>query len=298
VEKLSTGQVQADVFFPRIDELKQIIEGRLVQPLNHSYIPNYPNLWPQLHDPFYDVGWRYTVPYAVYTTGITWRKDYVPKGDDPTTLGWAAPWQRKYKGKVAVLDDYRDGLALGLLKNGIYDLNTSVPRQINKARDSLISLANLVDVHVDLDDYTNVPSGQVWIHEAFSGDMAPAASYMSKGVNVDVIGYWFPKDGRGPVGNDTVTIPRSSKSPVLAHLFLSYLLDLSNALENTSYMGFMQPIEGTTPERLVAEKIIPPSLTSTTVVPSQLSRGMRELQLTPPTNALWEQAWQQFTHGI
>jgi spermidine/putrescine transport system substrate-binding protein len=199
---------------------------------------------------------------------------------------------------VAVLDDYREGLALGLLKNGIYDLSTSNPDQITQAKNSLIALGNLVNVHVDLNDYTNVPSGQIWIHEAFSGDMAAAASYMQKGVSVDVIGYWFPPDGRGPVGNDAVTLPRSGQNPVLAHLFLNYLLNLSNALENTSYIGYMQPIQGVTPQRLVKEKILPPSLASTAVIPAQLDRGVRELQLSPGTNALWEQAWQQFTHGI
>jgi spermidine/putrescine transport system substrate-binding protein len=298
VEKLSTGQVQADIFFPRIDVLTQAVRGKLIQPLNHSYIGNYSALWPELKTPFYDVGWRYTVPYTVYTTGITWRKDHVAASGDPTKLGWATPWQSRYKGKVAVIDDYREGLGLGLLKNGIYDLNTSDAAKLNQAKTSLIQLSKLVNVHVDENDYTNVPSGQIWIHQAFSGDMAAAGSYMPKGVSVDVIGYWFPPDGRGPVGNDVVTIPHSATNPVLAHLFIKYLLELSTALENTSYIGYMQPIQGVTAPRLIKEKIIPAALASTTVVPAQLSRGIRELQLAPATNAMWEQAWQEFTHGI
>jgi spermidine/putrescine transport system substrate-binding protein len=298
VEKLSTGQVKADLFFPRIDILAQMIQGKLIQPLNHSYITNYDALWPGLHNPFYDTGWHYTVPYTVYTTGITWRKDHIPRANDPTRLGWATPWQGRYKGKVAVIDDYREGIVLGLLKNGIDDVNTSVPAQINKAKQSLTQLTGLVDVHVDESDYTEVPSGQIWIHQAFSGDMAAAAAYMPKGVSVDVIGYWFPSDNRGPVGNDTVAIPRSATNPVLAHLFINELLQLSTALENTSYIGYMQPIQGVTSHRLIAEKILPPALASTTVLPEQLDRGLRELQLPAATNALWEQAWQEFTHGI
>ena len=298
IEKLSTGQIQADLFFPRIDVLAQTIDGKLVQPLNHSYITNYDALWTELRNPFYDVGWRYTVPYTVYTTGMTWRKDHVAKANDPTTLGWATPWQARYRGKVALIDDYREGICLGLLKNGIYDLNTSSPAMIKRSERSLNQLTSLVDVHVDESDYTNVPSGQIWIHQAFSGDMAAAASYMPKGVSVDVIGYWFPADGRGPVGNDVVTVPRSATNPVLAHLFINHLLELNTALENTSYIGYMQPIDGVTAQRLIREKIIPPALASTTVLPSQLTHGLRELELSPATNALWEQAWQEFAHGI
>jgi len=298
IEKLSTGQVQADLFFPRIDNLAQAIQGKLIQPLNHTYVTNYDALWPGLRNPFYDVGWHYTVPYAVYTTGITWRKDHIAPANDPTRLGYGTPWQRQYKGKVALIDDYREGLVLGLIKNGIYNFNTSDPAQINKAKNSLIELTGLVDVHVDESDYTNVPSGQIWIHQAFSGDMAAAAAYMPKGVSVDVIGYWFPSDNRGPVGNDTVAIPTSATNPVLAHLFINELLQLNTALENTSYIGYMQPIQGVTPQRLISEKIIPAALASTTVLPAQLDQGIRELQLSATTNALWEQAWQEFTHGI
>jgi spermidine/putrescine-binding protein len=61
-------------------------------------------------------------------------------------------------------------------------------------------------VHVDNNDYTLIPSGQIWIHHAWSGDIAAAQYYMPKGVSVDVVGYWFPPDGRGPVANDTITV--------------------------------------------------------------------------------------------
>jgi spermidine/putrescine transport system substrate-binding protein len=280
--------------------LGQLQAANLLRPLNHSYIPNIGQAWPEFSNPFYDTGWRYTIPYAVYTTGMTWRKDHVDENpyQMTNTKAWSMPWQAKYKGKVAVLDDYREGISLGLLKNNIYDLNASSPAQLATAKNSLIELTSLVDVHIDLNDFSNVPSGQIWIHEAFSGDMAAAAYYMPKGVSVDVIGYWFPKNNMGPVGNDTVTIPASGQNPVLAHLFLNYLLEESNALENTSYIGYMQPINGVTAAKLVQEKILPPSLSATVVTPAMLSNGLRELELAPTVDAQWEQAWQEFSGGL
>ena len=145
---------------------------------------------------------------------------------------WAMPWQGKYKGKVAILDDYRESISLGLMKNGIFDLNTTDPAQITKSQqDSLQNLAQLTNVHIDNNDYTEVPSGQIWIHHAWSGDMAAAAQYMPKGVPVDVVGYWFPTDGKGPVANDTNTVLRGAQNPVLAHLFLNYMDDLPNVAD-------------------------------------------------------------------
>ena len=108
----------------------------------------------------------------------------------------------------------------------------------------------LVNLHIDNNDYTSIPTGQTWIHHAWSGDMAAAAAYMPKGTPVEVVGYWFPTNGRGPVANDTMTVMSSGKNPVLAHLFLNYMLDLPNVLENISFNGYMQPINGVTPQVL------------------------------------------------
>ena len=57
--------------------LGDLIESKLIQPLNHSYIPNIQQAWPDFQNPYYDRGWQYTVPYTIYTTGIAWRKDKV-----------------------------------------------------------------------------------------------------------------------------------------------------------------------------------------------------------------------------
>jgi spermidine/putrescine transport system substrate-binding protein len=280
------------------DVLGQLIEGRLAQPLNHSYIPNITQAWPDYRDPFYDQDWQYTVPYTIYTTGITWRKDLVPENPYAMKNPWAMPWQAKYRGRVAILDDYREGICLGLMKNGIFHLNTTDYQQIALARQSLQDLSSLVNLRISQTDYSDVPAGETWITNAWSGDMAAAASYMPKGVNVDVVGYWFPPDGRGPVNNDTITVLKGASNPVLAHLFLNYLLDLPVALDNISFNGYMQPLNGVTPQVLVKEQILPPSLTSTVVLPSNFKTGLFELQLPVDADALWQQAWLVVSNGI
>ena len=79
VAKLRSGGVDFDVFFPTVDRLGKLVAGKLLQPVNLSYIPNLEaNIWPQLTSPFYDVGSRYTVPYVIYTTGIGYRRPRRP----------------------------------------------------------------------------------------------------------------------------------------------------------------------------------------------------------------------------
>jgi hypothetical protein len=80
-------------------------------------------------------------------------------------------------------------------------------------------------------------------------------------------------------------------------LFLNYFLDTNNALENISYNGYMQPLAGVTPGRLVKEKILPPSLTSTVVLESYFARGYRQLELPATANQQWQQDWLNVSRG-
>ena len=186
MSKLRSGLSYDLLIGATVDVLGQLIESQLVQPLNHSYIPNITQAWPDFTNPFYDQGWQYTVPYTIYTTGISWRKDLVDENPYAMSNPWAMPWQAKYKGRVAILDDYRESISLGLMKNGIFDLNTTDYRQIATSRQALEELSSLVNVRIDNNDYTEVPDGDTWIHHAWSGDMAAAASYMPKGVPVTI----------------------------------------------------------------------------------------------------------------
>jgi spermidine/putrescine transport system substrate-binding protein len=121
--KIQTGQLKFDIFFPTIDVLGKLVATNYLQPLNHDYIPNLKtNVWPQFSDtnqPFYDVGARYSVPYAVYTTGIGYRRDLLastPDASDKLIFGMSNPydilWDPKYSGKVGIYDDYREAIGM------------------------------------------------------------------------------------------------------------------------------------------------------------------------------------------
>ncbi len=294
ISKLASGQLKFDVFFPTVPVLGQLVAAKLIRPLNHSYIPNMTNVWRDYRNPFYDQAWQYTTPYSIYTTGMAWRKDKVNLAPS-----WNMPWEgARYKGKVAVLDDYREAITLALLRMGSSDVNTTSRSQINAAGKALSQLSALTHVRIDNNDWSDVPTGKTWIHQAWSGDMATAAQYLPKGTSIDTVGYWFPSNHRGPVANDLMVNPSSGANPVLAHLLINYLLDVNNALENYTYFGYMQPLTAVTPQRLVSEKLLPPQLVSTAVLPDYFRRGMFELELPPAANAVWESTWNSFSKGL
>ncbi len=292
--KLASGQLKFDVFFPTVSVLGQLVAAKMIRPLNHTYIPNMANAWPDYRNPFYDQAWQYTTPYSIYTTGIAWRKDKVN-----LSPSWNMPWQgAPYKGKVAVLDDYRETISLALLRAGNLNLNTTSTAQIQAAGKALRELSALTNVRIDNNDYTDVPTGKAWIHHAWSGDMATSNQYLPKGTSVDTLGYWFPADRKGPVANDLMVNLTGGANPVLAHKFIDYMLDVSNALENYSYVGYMQPLTEVTPAKLTSEKLLPPQLTSTVVLPDYFRHGIFQLELPPAANAVWESTWNTFSKGL
>jgi spermidine/putrescine transport system substrate-binding protein len=292
IATMTAKRSRFDVFLGApIAALGTLIGRKLIQPLNHSYIPNISQVWPRFTNPYYDEHWRYTAPYMIYTTGIGWRKDLVDADPYSMANGWALLWEAGYSGRVAVLDDYRETISLGLMKDGITAVDTADPRLIDGATQSLIDLAAAVHPRIDNNASTDLAAGTIWVRHAWSGQIAAAAKKLPPGTSPDALGYWFPPNGSGPVANDTMTVPTSARSPVLAHSFINFMLEVPNAIANARGTGFTQPLTWVKPSRLVSHGVLPASLISTVVLENDFYRGLKELQLPIGADALWQQAW-------
>ena len=296
IAKIRAGQQPFDVFFPTPDVVGKLVEFKYLRPLNHSYIPNIDQVWPQFQNPFYDEGWQYTVPYTIYTTGIAWRTDHVSTDVGSMSNPYDIFWDTKYKGEVELLDDYREVISMVLLKNGITNVNTCSQSQLNMVRNQLVQLAHIMDPRVAISDYSDLPSGKVWITQAWSGDMINSQYYGPKGFDPGILQYWYqPKVA--PTFNDMMAILSSGQNPVLSHLFLNYMLDYRNAMKNFSWNGYQPPQRKVNPSLLVQQGYIPKNLSTAVVTPEQYDTGSRELELPPSCDAAWHTVWTQFQAG-
>jgi spermidine/putrescine transport system substrate-binding protein len=295
VAKIASGEVQFDVFVPELVFLEQLAVGKVLQPLNLSYIPNLrTNVWPSLNNPWYDVGAQYTVPYTIYTTGIGWRNDKLPGfSPDKYANPWTALWQEgpKISGRVGLLDDQHDGLTMGLLHDGVTDVNTSNGAQILGAQKALQQLVSSANLKFDTNEYQHLADGSLWLHQAWSGDMASAPSYAPQGTHASAFSYWWPTDGRGPINNDTLGVLKGAKNPVLAHLLLNHILDEDQAFKNYSYIFYQQPLNAMTPAAVVKRGLVAPNLRNTLIAESQFRQGYVQGTLSQTGQGLWENAW-------
>jgi spermidine/putrescine transport system substrate-binding protein len=306
IAKLASGAVGFDVILGLTgSNIVNLIAQSLLQPLNHSYLPNLAkNIWPELQDPFYDRGSRYTVPYVVWMDGIGWRNDHIKTEIAAMDVPWDIFWHSQpYRGRVGVLDDKRDALSMPMQRDAMHagvrpDLNTEDAALIDKAEQELAELNGICNVKVTITDYQTLPEAKTVLHHSWSGDLLSAAFYyLPKGVKPDVLSFWGP-DQNGVVQNDFLCIGRSSKNPVLAHQFLNFMLDEQNAYANfVNFVGYTPPQNAIDAETLIRRGLIPRTLTQAVVRPDQFASNQELLQLSIEGERLWDNAWSKFKAG-
>jgi spermidine/putrescine transport system substrate-binding protein len=297
ISKIQSGAVEFDLFFPTIENLGKLAAAKLLQPINHTYLPNLEaNIWPELQDPFYDQGSAYSAPYLTWKTGIGYRSDSVP---DPGTLDNPLDvfWDPKYAGKTGVLDEYRETLAYAMLHLGYDDpFNTTDTTIIDAAKADLLKLVPL-KVDVAGTDYQKLADDSSWIRLSWSGNMNYTRWFLPKGVPVSVLGYYYPPDGGWEVSNDLMVVSANAKSPVLAHMFMNFLMDEENGLTNFGYEGFQPPFENVTEGEFMKAGYIPHNLANTLVKREDFQTGKRILAISPESDQLWQDAWAEFKAG-
>ncbi len=306
VARLAAGTVQPDVTEMTPDNLDRVVAGHLIKPLNLDYIPNLKaNVWPSLADPFYDKGSRYGVPYTAYSTGIAWRTDRVKEDIANMANPWDIFWQSQaYKGKVALLSEVRETIALALLRKGITDINTEDPKLIAQAVKDLQELNGICNIKVGDLQYQTVPEDKAWLNQAWSGDMLAGVFYYlpsgQKGVETKkALRFYNPPIGKGPIQNDMWCVCASTKKPVLAHLFLNYMLDNGVAYSNfVNFNGYQPPLTEINPDDLVKKGLIPETLANSVLTAEDLGpRSLQEMTLTTKGQSLWQDGYAQFQSG-
>jgi spermidine/putrescine transport system substrate-binding protein len=313
ISKIQTGQFKFDVFFPTYDQLGKLVNGQFLRPLNHSYIPNLSNVWEEMQSPFYDVGSNYSVPYVVYSTGISYRRDVI---SDEEIHGAENPrallWDPRFDGRNGVYDSERDTIAFALQYLGIDDINTEDDADLQKASDALQALIdNGVRASIN-GSYARLPKGDFDIHESWSGDIVAGWGYVPTytEASFETLGYWY--DGTGPVDNDLITVGANGDNPVLAHKFLNFFLDYQHSMDNFSWNGYQPPQTQADTDALTKTEgryskqsnwappipYVPPWMPDAVVQRDSFGEGaVRLLELSPEGDEKWGNVWQEFKAG-
>jgi spermidine/putrescine transport system substrate-binding protein len=275
--KLRSG-VKYDVAFPEAQTAAQLVKAGLLAPLDHSKITNWSQVNPAFHNPYYDPGAKYTVPYAIWTTGIAWRTDKV-KG---MTGSWNDLFSHPEASKhTYLLDDFREVIGMGLLATGTKDVNSKSAGAVGKAQAKILGLKPRLRGFTSVN--TEMANGTSWLTHMWSGTVYQALLVMK---HPETLHYQVNKEGV-PVNSDTMVQFKNAPHPNTATLFLNYMLRPENSSANVKTIGYpMMTAAGLKTYDGLTKKY--PWLKVTT---GEVEHGLRFKPQDPKTLQLWTTAW-------
>ena len=229
-QKVSSGGVKYDVVLVSDALMPRMIKNNLVQELNKDNIPNISQMDEEYLNLEIDPGNKYSVPYMFGTVGLIYNKDVVKEEVD----SWDILWDEKYKDKIFMFDTYRDTLGVALKKLG-YSLNSTDPKEIEEAKELLLSQRELVDPIYGVDNGTvMIPAGESDINMIWSGE-----GLNLQDENPNLV-YVVPKEGAN-FWIDSLCIPTNAKNIEGAEKFINFVSDKESALRIADEIGYTTP---------------------------------------------------------
>jgi spermidine/putrescine-binding protein len=145
-----------------------------------------------------------------------------------------------------------------------------------------------------------VPKGTAVLNQAWSGDMLAAyLYYLPNKATGPLLRFWNPGVGVGPIGNDMWCVCSTTKKPVLAHLWLNWMLDNTQGYNNfVNFNGYQPPLNVIVPEELVKKKIFPETLANSILTEADFGpKAISEMTLTTAGQSLWQDGYATFQSG-
>mgnify|MGYP001178265822 CR=1 FL=1 len=228
--KLKAGNTGYDVIVPSNEFVTRMSEAGLLEPLDHSKIPNIKNLDPAFADAAYDPGRKYSMPYTWLVLGIGYRKSKVE--GVPDSWQWLFD-SDKYKGKIALLSESADLIRMAAKYKG-HSVNGIPPEMVADIEKMFIKQKpNIKAFHED-NGQDMLLAGDVDLVLEYNGDIA---QIMKEDKDVDFV---IPKEG-SLLNSDTLCIPKGAPRPDNAHQFINYLLDAKAGAEISKTILYPTP---------------------------------------------------------
>lgn len=227
--KMREGNPGYDVIVPTNDFVERMWRAELLQPIDHSAIPNFrKNIGALFQEAAFDPGRKYSMPYMWGTMGIGYRKSKVARPDS-----WSAVWgaqSDQHAGKIGWISE--PGSMLGMTMRYLgYSFNSTEPRKIREAADQLIQYKKNVKGIFEDNGQDLLASGEIDLVVEWNGDIAQLISEDPD------IGYVIPHEG-GYYWQDCLCIPSGAPHPDNAHAFINFLLDAEIGRDLAEYIEY------------------------------------------------------------
>lgn len=240
-------------------------------PLNPSQIPHREQIYPKWLTAYAGTE-VYGVPYFWGTVGIAYRKDLVAHQ--------ITSWKQLYEpadelhGKIVMIKDSRDVIGMALKALG-YSANSADIEALEAAETLLLGQKPHVKSYsyVALNKESALYTGEGVAAMAYNGD-----ALMLQELHPDIT-YVVPTEGCA-LWVDYLTIMSASKNKLLAHKFINFLNDATNAKRLAEHLYYATPNKA-------AEKLLPKDfLDDPTIYPNEEILNRCEFYTPLPARAI------------
>jgi spermidine/putrescine transport system substrate-binding protein len=215
-------------------QLTELMMSGWLTPLWHEKIPNfYKYASPSVIGPDYDKSNKYTVTWQSGFTGI----GYNPKLTKREITSVDDLWDPAFAGHVGMMSDNTELGALGLLKLGINPA-TSTPSDWDKAANVLRQQkdAGIVRQYYDQSYIDALQNGDIWISQAWSGDI-----FQANGKGYKDLQFVVPKEGV-MLWHDNMMIPLRAKNPLSALAWMNFYYTPDIAGMVADWVNYVTPV--------------------------------------------------------
>lgn len=239
--KIQAGATGYDVVFPSVHMNDIMIKLGLLEKMGVNAMKGFENIDPAALRSKADPKSEYCLPYAWGTVGIVYNRKKIPQLSSWKELFAYAESNPK---KVAMLDDMREVLGVGLILNG-KSVNSRNPEEIKLAQETILRHKKNIGAF----SYEVIPLVE-------SGDLAAAHYFVGAMMYVlkkpAEIGYVIPAEG-ATMYQENVCVLKSAPNKASARKFLEFYLRPEVSVLNT-----IQQKNGTVNKASL--KLLPPEM--------------------------------------
>lgn len=264
------------------------IDKGFVSEIDYANVPNKANLLPALEDVAFDPGREYSLTWQSGFGGLAWNKERVPNGLRTVDDLWAP----ELKGKVVVLSEMRDTVALIMMSQGVAVDEPFTEEQFNAALTVLEQQVDSGQVkQVKGNSYKeDLINEQAWAAIAWSGDI-----FQINAEEGDKWEFALPDTG-GTLWSDNLMIPKTASNKTGAEALMDYYYRPEVAAQVAAYVNYVCPVEGAKEEMM---KIDPALAESEWIFPTDaiLNNSQVFRPLTPEEQATYTEAFGRVIQG-
>lgn len=228
--KLASGATGYDVIIPSDYMIDRMVQEDMLLELDFSKIPNYEYILDDFKGLYYDPEGKFSVPYTYGTVGLIYNTKFV--SDEDAAAGWDLLWNEKYSGNILQYNNPRDAFGTAMYRLGI-DVNTKDSTEWERAFEALVVQRPLIQSYVMDEIYNKMESGEAYISSYYAGD------FLFMYQNNDSLSFHQPDVTNFFI--DAMCIPKTSKNPEAANIFINYMLSEEAAVANAETICYASP---------------------------------------------------------